>query len=227
MRRAVLVWLCAPAFAAAEEAKVAEPSRRSDVVVDAPVHETPVEKPTEDNTDHTGDDANLEPRDSRRGFFLHAGLGPSKTIGGGTGSGAGATLMFGAVMRPTWVALLAVTANGQGHEVMDKLHINDYTTIGLGLQWWPSNGAAHARGTFGIGGYRCKQCTNPAEPTDPVVIDYQRRGANVTVAFGVDLVRFKGLVWGLDVSAITTVHRFATSDGVIFAIGLQSYLSLD
>jgi hypothetical protein len=224
MKLAILAVLCAPSLAMANS-KVPDPMPRFDVVVDAPVHETPVKKPTEDNTDHTGDDANLEARDFRKGFFLHMGLGPSITIGGGTGTGAGATLMFGSVMRPTWVALLAITANGQRHEVMDKIHINDYTSIGLGLQWWPSNGAVHARGTLGIGGYRCKQCQNPDEPTDPVVIDYDRRGVNATFAVGVDILRIKSaVVWGLDVSAILTVHG---EPGVITALGFQSYLSFD
>lgn len=223
--RVAIAWLAVPALAAAE-GKVSTP-RPTFVAVDAPVHDTPVRTPTTDNSDRSGEEANLDPRESRRGFFLHAGIGPSITIGGGTGTGAGATLMFGAVMRPNWVMLLATTANGQGHEVMDTLHINDYTTLGIGTQWWPNNGAVHVRSTVGVGGYRCKQCDNPAEPTNPVKIDYQRRGINVSFAVGVDIVRFKGLVWGLDISAISTVHRLATSDGVIVSLGFQSYLSLD
>lgn len=216
-----LTCVCAPALAVADEPA---PKVTPTVMVDAPVHETPVQPPTDENTDRSGYEANLDPQESRRGFFLHAGLGPSVTIGGGTGTGAGASLVFGAVMRPTWVMVLALTANGQGHEVMDELHINDYTSIGIGTQWWPNNGAIHARTTLGVGGYRCKQCTNPEQPTDPVPIDYTRRGVNGTFAVGVDLVRFKGLVWGLDVSAIFTVHG---EPGVITALGFQSYLSLD
>jgi hypothetical protein len=218
--RVAIVIACAPALA------FADVTPNPNVTVDAPVHETPVEKPTDDNTDRA-EEANLDPRQSRRGFFLHAGLGPSITIGGGTGSGAGATLAFGAVMSPHFVMVLAMTANGQGHEVMDQLHINDYTSIGLGLEWWPRNGAVHIRGTTGFGGYRCKQCADPEEPTDPVKIDYERRGLNLTVAVGVDIVRFKGLVWGLEIGGVGTVHRLATSDGVIVSLGLQSYLSLD
>jgi hypothetical protein len=192
-------------------------------VVDAPVHVTPVDPEPDPAATRAGEEANLETTQKREGFFLHAGVGPSVTIGGGTGTGAGGTFMMGAVMRPTWVALLAITANGQRHEVMDKIHINDYSTIGLGVQWWPSNAAVHGRGTIGFGGYRCKQCQDPDQPTDPVPIDYQRRGVNATIAIGVDLVRFKGLVWGLDVSTIFTVH----GGGVITALGFQSYFSLD
>jgi hypothetical protein len=218
---AIAAAVCAPALAFGDELKP-----RADIVVDAPVHATPVQKPTDENTDRA-DEANLDPHTSRRGFFFHGGLGPSITIGGGTGTGAGATLVFGAVMRRDWVMLLSLTANGQGHEVMDELHINDYTSIGLGLEWWPNNGAVHFRGTTGFGGYRCKQCDDPEEPTDPVKIDYERRGLNITVATGIDIARFKGLVWGLEINAVGTVHRLATSDGVIVSLGFQSYLSLD
>ncbi len=219
MKAFVAIGACVPALAFAQP--------NPGVVVDAPVHETPVQTPTDENTDRSGYEANLDPRETRRGFFLHGGLGPSITIGGGTGTGAGATLMLGAVMRPNWVMLLSMTANGQGHEVMDKLYINDSTSIGLGTQWWPNNGAIHARTTVGFGGYRCKQCADPEQPSDPVRIDYQRRGLNLNVAVGVDIVRFKGLVWGLEIGAVGTVHRVATSDGVIVSLGLQSYLSLD
>ena len=97
------------------------------------------------------------------------------------------------------------------------------TSLGLGLQWWPSKGAAHGRGTLGVGGYRCKQCQNPDQPTDPVPLDYRRSGVNATFAVGIDIIRFKGLVWGLDISTIFTVH----GDGVITALGFQSYLSVD
>jgi hypothetical protein len=213
-----LAIVLAPALAFADD--------KPKVIVDAPVHETKV-KTGKDDIDETatraGEEANLETTLKRQGFFAHAGIGPSVTIGGGTGTGGGGTFMLGAVVLPTWVALLSITANAQRHEVMNTIHTNDYTSIGLGGQWWPSNGAAHMRGTLGFGGYRCKQCTDPDEPSNPVLIDYRRQGLNITVAFGVDLVRFKGLVWGLDISAIGTVD----GDGVITALGFQSYLSLD
>lgn len=193
------------------------------VSVDAPVHETPVRKDPDEDALRAGEEANLETTLRRQGFFAHAGIGPSVTIGGGTGTGGGGTLMLGATMRPTWVALLSITANAQRHEVMNKIYINDYSSVGLGAQWWPSNGAVHGRATLGVAGYRCSQCQNPDRATDPVPVDYRRSGLNGTFAMGVDLVRFKGLVWGLDVSAIFTVH----GDGVITALGFQSYLSLD
>lgn len=206
--------IAAPALAVANDGRP---------VVDAPVHVTPVDPKPDEHADRAGEEANLETTLARQGFFLHLGIGPSVVTGTGSGTGAGVTFMMGAVMRPTWVALLAITANGQRHEVMDTVHINDYTTVGLGAQWWPSNGALHGRATLGFGGYRCKQCQDPDRPTDPVPIDYQRQGVNGTFAVGVDLVRFKGLVWGLDFSVISTIH----SDGALIALGLQSYLSLD
>lgn len=226
MKLAALTLVCAPALAFGDTTND-DIKPNPSIAVDAPVHETPVEKPTKKNTDTSGEDANLDPQESRRGFYLHGGLGPSITIGGGTGNGAGATVVFGAVMSRSLVMLIATTANGQGHEVMDKLHVNDYTTIGLGLQWWPGNGAAHFRGTLGVGGYRCKQCTDPAEETNPLPIDYQRRGISFNGAAGVDIFRRGGFAWGLEMTFVNTVHRIATSDGVIVGIGLQSYFSFD
>lgn len=197
-------------------------------IVDSTVHETPVEKTPDPRAIRAGEESNVlmrDPHDGRQGFFFHGGIGPSITIGGGTGTGGGGTLMLGTSVHETVVAVLAFTVNAQRHEVMDKVHTNDYSSVGLGVQWWPSNGAVHARFTLGIGGYRCKQCSNPDEPTNPVLIDYDRRGVNGTFAVGIDLYRTSfGLVWGLDTSAIMTVH---TEPGAIVALGFQSYLSID
>ena len=77
------------------------------VTVDAPVHETPVRAPTDENTDRSGYEANLDPRESRRGFFLHAGLGPSVTIGGGTPV-YGAPVYGGPVYQPAPRVVLPV-----------------------------------------------------------------------------------------------------------------------
>ncbi|MGE0395210.1 MAG: hypothetical protein AB7T06_00685 [Kofleriaceae bacterium] len=222
MKLALLVTLCAPALAFADDV-----TPKPGIVVDAPVHETPVKQPTDGNIDHSGEEANLEPQHSRRGFFFHLGGGASITVGGGTGTGGTLSLVFGAVMTRELVMVLATTASGQGHEVMDKLHINDYTSIGIGLQWWPGNGAVHVRGTAGFGGYRCKQCVDPAEETNPVPIDYQRRGIGLNGAVGVDIVRRGGFALGLELAFINTVHRLATSDGVIVGIASQLYASFD
>jgi hypothetical protein len=237
MRRAlaVIVAMSSPAFAD-------DPKPNPNIVVDATVHETPVlpsgtldapvhatpVKSDKDRAASRAENANVfahDPREGRQGFFLHSGIGPSVTIGGGTGTGGGGTLMLGTTMGRTLVGLVAFTVNAQRHEVMKDVHTNDYSTVGMGMQWWPSNGALHVRGTLGIGGYRCKQCVDPDHPTDPVLIDYDRRGVNGTFAVGIDLYRTSfGLVWGLDTSAIFTVH---SDPGVITALGFQSYLSVD
>lgn len=243
MRRAhPLAVMFAMSAAMSSSALADELKPNPSIVVDAPVHETPVvpsgkldapvhETPLSTDKDAAAaraENANVflhDPREGRQGFFLHSGLGPSVTIGGGTGTGGGGTLLLGTTMTRTTVALLAFTVNAQRHEVMTDVHTNDYSTVGFGVQWWPSNGALHVRGTAGLGGYRCKQCVDPDHPTDPVLIDYQRRGFNGTFAVGIDLYRTSfGLVWGLDTSAIFTVHG---EPGVITALGFQSYLSID
>ena len=196
-----------------------------DVKVDAPVIEETVKSGDDERATRAGDESNLETSERRRGFWMHAAVGPSITVGGNnTGTGAGGTLLLGTVVRPTAVVFLGVTANGVRHEVMDTVHINDYTTLQGGFTWWPSgSGSAYFRGSAGFGAYRCKQCRNPDDPLDPVTIDFRRRGLAVAGTFGVDIVRFRGLVWGLEIGSVFTI----TPAGVILGLGLQAFLSFD
>ena len=195
------------------------------VKVDAPVNAETVQPGEDAHAKRAGDESNLETLDRRRGFWMHAALGPSVTVGGNnTGTGAGGTLLFGTVVRPSAVVFVGITANGVRHEVMDEVYINDYTTLMGGFTWWPSSaGSGYFRGAAGFGAYRCKQCRNPDDPQDPVTIDFRRRGIALSGTVGIDLVRFKGIVWGLDLGPIFTI----TPEGVITSLNFQSYLSLD
>ncbi|MFN0253530.1 MAG: hypothetical protein ACKV2T_42065 [Kofleriaceae bacterium] len=220
---AIAAAVCAPALAFGDEL---EP--RPNIVVDAPVHTAPMSTELDREALRAGEEANLfhrDPERGRQGFFLHLGLGPSVTVGGGTGSGAGATLLLGTSLNETVVALVGLTVNAQRHQVKGTVYTNDYSSVTLGLQWWPRGGGVYWRTTFGVGGYRCTQCADPAEPTDPVRINYDRRGGAATSGVGIDLYRFSfGLVWGVEATAILMVH---SAPGAVLSLGFHSFLSID
>jgi hypothetical protein len=153
---------------------------------------------------------------------LQSSLGASVTIGGGTGNGGAVSLKVGQVVRPNAVVLLEGNYNGQGHEIGKTLYINDYTTILAGMQIWPGQ-SVYFRVAGGFGAYRCKQCQDPDDAMNIEPVDYRRRGITGTFAVGLELVRFKGIVLGLDASSVTSI----TPDGVITSLGLQWFLSVD
>lgn len=219
IRAAIIVAMCAPPLALADDSQ-------ANVTVDAPVHVTPVVATPDEYANRAGEEANLQTVEHRQGLWLHIGLGPSLgfAVGGNTGSGQGGSLhlMIGQVMRPTWVAFLALTGNAQQHEVMNERKINNYTTAQAGFQWWWKK-SLFLRWAAGVGTYRCNQCEDPDEPTNPIRVDYQRTGVSGTFGVGFELVRAKGIVIGLEGSGISTL----TTEGVPVSLGFHVFASVD
>ena len=188
-------------------------------LMSAPAHAESAPDPV---ATRAGEEANLASTEHRQGFTFSLGLGPSITIGGGTGTGGALALRLGQVIRPNAIALVEVTGNGQGHRVMETLHINAYTTLMGGLQVWVGP-FAYFRVSAGFGSYRCEQCKDPEDDGNIVPVDYQRRGLTGAAAFGLEPLRFGSVTVGPEAGGILTI----TPDGVILAISASLVMSVD
>lgn len=169
-----------------------------------------------------GQEANLESTEHRQGLTFALALGPSMTIGGGTGGGGALGLRLGQVIRPNAVALVEATYNGQGHRVMNNLYVNDYTTLMGGLQAWLGP-FVYFRVSAGFGSYRCKQCKDPSDSGNIVPVDYVRRGITSAGAVGFEPFRVRNVTIGPAASTVITL----TPDGVIVSLTGAIVVSFD
>jgi hypothetical protein len=169
-----------------------------------------------------GEEANLESTDQRQGFVASVGIGPSLTVGGGTGNGGALQIRLGYVMLPTAVAVLELSGSAQGHRLNGEIHYNDYSVLLGGLQvWFAPMGYFRLGG--GFGGYRCRQCKDPDDETNIMPVDYEHRGVAGGAAVGLDLARFLGIVVGVEVGGTLTIYK----SGAIVGLGSNLVVSLD
>jgi hypothetical protein len=83
----------------------------------------PVKEPTPDPAAQlAGEEANLESTARRKGFTFGISIGPSVTIGGGTGTGGAVSLKLGQVAGPRTVISFELNGSGQ-------LLPNNYTSL--------------------------------------------------------------------------------------------------
>lgn len=169
-----------------------------------------------------GEEANLESTDHRQGIIASLGLGPSLTVGGGTGNGGALQLRVGYVMLPNAVAMLELSGSAQGHRINDDIHYNNYSVLLGGLQVWFAP-MGYFRIGAGFGGYTCNQCKDPDDDTNIMPVDYVHRGVAGGTSVGLDLVRFHGIVVGIEVGGTLTVYR----GGAIVGLGSNLVMSLD
>ncbi len=163
-------------------------------------------------------DANLESTAHRRGLVFGGALGPSLTFGGGSPAGGGLLLRIGHVATPRTVITFTVGGDTQLHKVGDAVIAN---SVGYGLagaQYWVGPSLWVSLG-LGAGNYRCNQCQNDAKQT----VDTRRAGIASGAGIGVDLVRFHGVVLGLELHGMTLLAR----GGLITTSGIALGLSFD
>lgn len=164
--------------------------------------------------------ANLESTEHRKGITFGAALGPSVTIGGGTGTGGDLALKLGHVATPKTVFTFVLGGSAQFHRSPDmkKLIANNLTYALAGAQYWAGPSLWLGLGV-GAGTYHCNQCINDAGQPETT----KRAGPSGGISAGVDLVRWKGVVLGLEVYSIGVITR----DGFIMTGGTSLGLSFD
>ena len=165
--------------------------------------------------------ANLESIEHRRGITFGASLGPSLTIGGGTGTGGDLAFKLGHVATPKTVFTFVLGGSAQFHRggEMGTLVANNLTYALAGAQYWAAPSLWIALG-IGAGTYHCNECldsdTNLRSST-------KRAGPSSGVSAGVDLVRYRGVVLGLEVYSVGVVTR----EGFVMTSGMSLGLSFD
>jgi len=170
-------------------------------------------------------EANLESTAKRRGFLFGASLGPSVTIGKSIGTGTGGTLALrlGQVATPRTVIAFEINAGAQvrrvgiGVDAMDKpiteVRTNSVASFLAGAQFWfgPS---IWIRINGGFGVTTCQKCS-----TDGTT-DTRRGGLAGGGGLGVDIVRFKGLVLGVEAYNVTQLTKDGLQTTLISALSL-------
>lgn len=166
--------------------------------------------------------ANLESIEHRQGITFGAALGPSVTIGGGTGTGGDLALKLGHVATPKTVFTFVLGGSAQFHRNLNKdLVANNLTYALAGAQYWAAPSLWIGIG-FGAGTYHCNDCID-SDDMAPVPKNTKRAGPSSGVSAGVDLVRYRGVVLGLEVYSIGVITR----EGFVTTGGMSLGLSFD
>lgn len=149
--------------------------------------------------------ANLESVEHRRGVVFSAALGPSLTFHGSTGAGGTVALKVGHVATPRSVFTFMLGGSGQPHRVGTdgNLVANNVTYALAGAQYWLSGSVWVSLGV-GVGAFHCNQCI---DKTTMIPMDTKHAGVASGAGAGVDLVRFKGMVLGLEIYSILLLPR--------------------
>ena len=179
----------------------------------------PAKEPIPDPAAARAGDSNLESIEQRRGIVFGASIGPSVTIGGGTGTGGDVALKLGHVATPTTVIQLVFGGSAQLHKDLNStLVANNVTYVLGGVQYWIGPSLWIHLG-LGAGTYHCNSCLNAAKQER----NTKRAGVSGGFGAGVDLVRFHGVVLGLEVYTVTLLDR----DGVVATSGMSLGLAFD
>ena len=157
-------------------------------------------------------DANLESTAPRRGFTGALALGPSITIGNGTGNGGALSLRLGQVATPHTVITFEIAGGAQlrrlGAGAEAETVANSVLGLLVGAQRWigPS---LWVRIGGGVGTFTCPQKCEGAPLGDSVRLT----GLAGIGGIGVEVVRVRGLTLGVELYALTQLNReglFAT-----------------
>ncbi len=149
--------------------------------------------------------ANLESIEHRRGVVLSAALGPSLTFHGNAGVGGTFALKVGHVATPRAVFTFLVGGGAQPHRVGTEgdLVANNVTYALAGAQYWVTGSVWVSLGVGG-GTFHCNQCI---DPDAMIPKDTKRAGLASGAGAGVDLVRFKGMVLGLEIFSVLVLPK--------------------
>jgi len=224
-RAAVVVAIVTAATGARADApKPAAPAAKSKPATSTPATSTPDDAPRSGDDApmavvEAASDANLESIENRQGLTFTGSLGGGMLIGFGikdsVGRGGAVSLRLGHVAtRQTVITFgLDVAAALHRRGAMDTIHTNTNTNLLAGAQYY-LDPSLWLRAAGGIGVYHGDQVelSNP-KPGESPIGDVQLIGPSGLVGFGVDLLRFKSAVLGLEFSLSATIN----SQGVLLS----------
>jgi hypothetical protein len=169
-------------------------------------------------------DANLAPNADRHGLTFSGALGGGMMVGFGiqdsVGRGGSVSLRLGRVASPHTVLTieLAVTAALHKQGTNDAIATNSDTNLLAGAQYYV-NPSLWLRFGGGIGVYQGRQVTLSTNQTGDLTL----AGPAVLGGLGVDLLRFKWAVLGIEFSTSAMIN----GDGVLVATGANVGLAFD
>lgn len=170
-------------------------------------------------------EANLQSLDKRKGFTGSVTLGPSFTLGKGTGTGGMLSFRVGQVATPDIVITFELTGAAQFREVSrgpDKTDLvaNSATSLLVGGQYWVGP-SLWLRAAFGFGSHKCSECKSVQGQV--ALEDVHSPGLAGAVGGGVDILRFKGFVLAVELASINILH----AEGMVSTNALSAALSFD
>lgn len=163
------------------------------------------EKPDPEPAADRAGNANLESVEHRRGVVFSAALGPSLTFHGSTGTGGTFLLKVGHVASPRATFTFLIGGGAQPHRVGadGPLVANNVTYALGGAQYW-FTGSVWVSAGVGGGTFHCNQCI---DMDTNIATDTKRAGLASGAGAGVDLVRFKGMVLGLEIYSVLVLPK--------------------
>lgn len=166
-------------------------------------------------------EANLEPNANRAGLTFAASAGPGVIVGFGiddsVGSGGTLNLRLGHVATPSVVVNIEAAVSAVLHRPAKTADAVPNTEINLlvGAQYYV-NPSLWLHGAGGLGIYQARQVPAARGGLE----DRSLLGPAMLVGLGLELVRFRWAVLGMEAAASTMINR----DGVLFttagAVGL-------
>jgi hypothetical protein len=162
-------------------------------------------------------EANLESIAPRDGVTFSAALGGSLFIGSGAvGKGGALSLRLGHVATPSIVLTFELTGGAFIHAVSNGKTLQDgEANLLAGAQYY-ANPSLWIRGSGGVGIYTRNQEVTPTMTSSRTLV-----GPAGAVGVGIDLVRKRYWVLGIEAFTVATIHR----DGVLAISGLCLGLS--
>jgi len=169
-------------------------------------------------------DANLESKENRRGLTFTGAIGGGLIVGFGiddsVGRGGSLSLRLGHVATRRTVITFEVGITAALHKpnvTTLGTQTNTNTNLAAGAQYYV-NPSLWLRLAGGVGAYQGNKVARANTIDDFVLI-----GPTVIGGIGVDLMRFKFAVVGIEFAASAMINR----DGLLFASGADVGLSFD
>lgn len=168
-----------------------------------------------DPTVEEAGDANLEPTENRQGLTFTVAPGGGLLVGFGiddsVGRGGSLSLRLGQVAGRRMVATFEISVTAVLHKATttSSTEPNTNTSFAGGAQYYV-NPSMWLRLSGGLGVY---QRRNVSVGGNPMLVDHSLVGPVAIGGLGVDLLRFKATVVGIEVSTSAMINR----DGVLMA----------
>ncbi len=170
-------------------------------------------------------DANLESKEHRTGLTFAGALGGAITLGFGikdsVGRGGSVSLRLGHVATPQTLITFELAVDAVLHQppgMNTSIQTNTNTDVLAGAQYYV-NPSFWIRGGGGLGVYQARDVTLSSGSQGSL----QLIGPAAVAGFGIDFVRVKWAVFGLEGRTTAMV----SNEGVLMALALGLSLSID